>query len=69
VSRKQAGLSSKEKLCAATGIRFGAQSVGFVTYNEGRVFAYFFGFKEPRFVPAYRGAELDPASDARSVGD
>ncbi len=37
------------------------QSVGFFTYNEGRVFAYFFGLKEPRFVPAYGGAELDPA--------
>ena len=45
MSRKQAGLSSKENLCAATGIRFGAQSVGFVTYNEGRVFTYVLGFK------------------------
>ncbi|MDP2606738.1 MAG: hypothetical protein Q8S00_29725 [Deltaproteobacteria bacterium] len=45
MSRKQAGLSTKEKLCAATGIRFGAQFVGFVTYNEGHVFTYVLGFK------------------------
>jgi len=61
VSRKEAGLSSIEKLQAATGIRIGGQSVGFSTYNEGRLFAYIFGLKEPRFVTGYGGAELDPA--------
>jgi len=73
VSRKQAGFSSIEKLQAATGIRIGAQSVGFVTYNEGRLFAYLLGLKEPRFVAAYSGTELDPALirgeiDARATG-
>jgi tripartite-type tricarboxylate transporter receptor subunit TctC len=33
VTRKEAGFDSIEKLRAATGIRVGAQSVGFVTYN------------------------------------
>jgi len=47
VSRKEAGFDTIEKLRAATGIRVGAQSVGFVTYNEGRLFAYILGLKEP----------------------
>jgi tripartite-type tricarboxylate transporter receptor subunit TctC len=73
VSRKQAGFNSIEKLQAATGIRIGAQSVGFVTYNEGRLFAYLLGLKDPRFVAAYGGAEIDPALlrgeiDARATG-
>jgi tripartite-type tricarboxylate transporter receptor subunit TctC len=61
VTRKEAGLSSIEKLRAASGIRIGGQSVGFSTYNEGRLFAYVIGVKEPRFVTGYSGAELDPA--------
>ena len=73
VSRKQAGFDTIEKLRAATGVRIGAQSVGFVTYNEGRLFAYLLGLKEPRFVAAYGGAEIDPALlrgeiDARATG-
>jgi len=61
VTRKEAGLSTIEKLRAASGIRIGGQSVGFSTYNEGRLFAYILGLKEPRFVTGYGGAELDPA--------
>jgi tripartite-type tricarboxylate transporter receptor subunit TctC len=73
VSRKEAGFSSIEKLRAASGVRIGAQSVGFSTYNEGRLFAYLLGLKEPKFIPAYGGAELDPALmrgeiDARATG-
>jgi tripartite-type tricarboxylate transporter receptor subunit TctC len=73
VSRKEAGFDSIEKLRTATGIRVGAQSVGFVTYNEGRLFAYILGLKEPRFIAAYGGSELDPALmhgeiDARATG-
>ena len=73
VSRKQAGFNSIEKLQAASGVRIGAQSVGFVTYNEGRLFAYLLGLKEPRFIAAYGGAEIDPALlrgeiDARATG-
>jgi tripartite-type tricarboxylate transporter receptor subunit TctC len=61
VTRKDAGLSSIEKLQAANGIRIGGQSVGFSTYNEGRIFAYILGLKDPTFVTGYGGAELDPA--------
>jgi tripartite-type tricarboxylate transporter receptor subunit TctC len=39
VSRKEAGFNSIDKLRAATGIKIGAQSLGFSTYNEGRLFA------------------------------
>jgi tripartite-type tricarboxylate transporter receptor subunit TctC len=73
ISRKAAGFSSIEKLQAASGIKVGAQSVGFSTYNEGRLFAYLLGLKEPKFIAAYGGAELDPALargeiDARATG-
>jgi hypothetical protein len=61
LSRKQAGFSNIEKLRAASGIRIGAQSVGFVTYNEGRLFAYVLGLRDPKFVAAYSGPEIDPA--------
>jgi len=61
VTRKDAGLSSIEKLRAAREIRIGGQSVGFSTYIEGRLFAYILGLKEPRFVTGYGGPELDPA--------
>ena len=61
VTRKEAGLSSIEKLRAADGLRIGGQSVGFSTYIEGCLFAYILGLKAPRFVTGYGGAELDPA--------
>ena len=61
VTRKDAGFSTIEKLRAAKGIRIGGQSVGFSTYNEGRLFAYILGLKDPTFVTGYGGAELDPA--------
>jgi tripartite-type tricarboxylate transporter receptor subunit TctC len=73
VTRKAAGFSNLEKLRAATGIRIGAQSLGFSTYNEARLFAYMFGLKEPLFIAAFGGAELDPALmrgeiDGRATG-
>jgi tripartite-type tricarboxylate transporter receptor subunit TctC len=61
VTRKELGLNSLEKLRAASGLRIGGQSVGFSTYNEGRLFAYVLRLKEPTFVTGYGGAELDPA--------
>src|ERR671918_3077801 len=61
VTRKELGLSSLEKIRAASGLRIGGQSVGFSTYNEGRLFAYVLRIKDPTFVTGYGGAELDPA--------
>ncbi len=73
LSRKQAGFGSIEKLQAASGVRIGAQSVGFSTYNEARLFAFLLGLKDPKFIAAYSGAEIDPALmrgevDARATG-
>jgi tripartite-type tricarboxylate transporter receptor subunit TctC len=73
LTRKQAGFNTIEKLRAASGIRIGAQSVGFSTYNEARLFAYILGLKDPKFIAAYAGAEIDPALlrgelDARATG-
>jgi tripartite-type tricarboxylate transporter receptor subunit TctC len=61
VSRRELGLNNLEKLRVAAGLRIGGQSVGFSTYNEGRLFAYILRLKEPAFVTGYGGAELDPA--------
>jgi tripartite-type tricarboxylate transporter receptor subunit TctC len=61
VTRKELGLDSLDKLRAASGLRIGGQSVGFSTYNEGRLFAYILRLKAPNFVTGYGGAELDPA--------
>jgi tripartite-type tricarboxylate transporter receptor subunit TctC len=67
VTRKQLGLNNIEKLQAASGLRIGAQSVGFSTYNEGRLFAYMLGLKDPKFIAAYGGAELDPALERGEI--
>jgi len=61
ITRQELGLDSLKKLRAASGIRVGGQSVGFSTYNEGRLFAYILGLKDVKFITGYGGAELDPA--------
>ncbi len=73
VTRRDAGLDTLDKLRAATGIKIGGQSVGFSTYNEGRLFVYMLGLKDPLFIAAFGGAELDPAMmrgeiDGRATG-
>lgn len=60
-TRKELGLSNPEKLRGASGVRIGAQSVGHVSYVAGRLFAYFLGLKEAKFVTGYAGPELDLA--------
>jgi tripartite-type tricarboxylate transporter receptor subunit TctC len=60
-SRKEAGLSSLEKLKAASGIRIGAQNVGHTIYVVGRLFAHVLGLKEAKFVTGYSGPEIDLA--------
>ena len=61
VSRKEAGLDTIEKLRATPGLKLGAQSVGFSTFLEARVFAYILGLKDTSFIAGYSGVELDPA--------
>ena len=73
LSRKSLGLSSIERLRSASAIKIGTQSVGSTVYNEARLFAYILGLKDPKFVAAYSGAELDLALlqgevDARTSG-
>lgn len=60
-TRKELGLGSMDKLRAASGIRIGAQSVGHVSYIAGRLFAYFFGLKDPKFIAGYTAPEVDAA--------
>jgi tripartite-type tricarboxylate transporter receptor subunit TctC len=72
LSRKAAGLNSREKLRAASGVRVGSQSVGHLIYISGRMFSYLVGLKQPRFVTGYSSPELDVAIeqgeiDARST--
>jgi tripartite-type tricarboxylate transporter receptor subunit TctC len=61
MTNRKAGLNSLEKLRAAPGVRIGAQSVGHPVYIVGRLFAYYLGLKEPRFVTGYTGPEIDIA--------
>jgi tripartite-type tricarboxylate transporter receptor subunit TctC len=72
-TRSDAGWNTLEKLRAATGVKIGGQSLGFSTYNEGRLFGYMLGLKVPLFIAAFGGAELDPAVmrgeiDGRATG-
>lgn len=60
-TRRELGLSNLDKLRSANGIRIGAQSVGHVSYIAGRLFAYFLGFKDPKFVAGYTSPEVDAA--------
>src|SRR6267142_2913381 len=73
VTLKDAGFDTIDKLRAATGVKVGGQSIGFSTYNEGRLFVYMLGLKDPLFIAAFGGAELDPAMmrgeiDGRATG-
>ena len=60
-TRKEAGITSLEKLRSASGIRIGAQSVGHSNYNIGRLLAYLLPMKEARFVTGYASPEIDAA--------
>ncbi|MGZ9272076.1 MAG: hypothetical protein ACXW6T_23375, partial [Candidatus Binatia bacterium] len=75
ITHGEAGLSSLEKLRAASNVRIAAQSVGHPIYITGRVFAYMLGLKDPKFVVGFTGPEIDVAlaqreADSRvSTGD
>ncbi len=60
-TRREAGLTSLEKLRAATGIRLGAQSVGHTNYTIGRIFAALLGLKDTKYVTGYSIPERDVA--------
>ena len=70
-TRKDLGLTTLEKLRGATGVKIGAQSIGHNIYITGRLFAFFLGLKDSKFVVGYSGPEIDLALlrgevDARS---
>jgi tripartite-type tricarboxylate transporter receptor subunit TctC len=46
-TKKESGWNTLEKLQAASGVRFGAHSVGHSVYVRGRMFAWVLGLKEP----------------------
>jgi tripartite-type tricarboxylate transporter receptor subunit TctC len=61
ITKKDLQLSSLEKLRAVSGLRLGAQSVGHTIYIVGRLFAWLLPLKEPKFITAYAGSEIDLA--------
>lgn len=70
-TRQEIGLTNLEKLRTASGIRIGAQSIGHNIYITGRLFAFFLGLRDSKFVVGYSGPEVDLALlrgevDARS---
>src|SRR5687768_15066922 len=67
LTHREAGLSTIDKLRAASGVRIGAQSVGHPIYITGRLYAYLLGLKEPRFVTGYTGPEIDIALFKREI--
>ncbi len=66
-TRREAGLSSLEKLRAAPGVRIGSQSVGHLIYISGRMFTLLLGLKQPRFVTGYGSPELDVAIEQGEI--
>jgi len=60
-TRREAGLGSLEKLRSTPGIRVGARTVGHSAYISARLFTYFLGLKEPKFIAGYGAPELDLA--------
>jgi tripartite-type tricarboxylate transporter receptor subunit TctC len=67
ITHRDAGLNSLEKLRAAPGVRIGGQSVGHPVYITGRVFAYFIGMNDPKFVTGYTGPQIDIAITRREI--
>ena len=67
LTRKEAGLDSREKLRAASGVRIGSQSVGHLIYISGRMFTYLIGLKQPKFVTGYNSPELDIAIEQGEI--
>jgi tripartite-type tricarboxylate transporter receptor subunit TctC len=60
-TRREAGLGSLEKLRSTPGVRVGARTVGHSAYISARLFTYFLGLKEPKFIAGYGAPELDLA--------
>jgi tripartite-type tricarboxylate transporter receptor subunit TctC len=57
-TKGELGLDNLSKLRAASGLRFGAHSVGHPVYVTGRIVAYLLGLKDPKFVTGFTGPEI-----------
>lgn len=57
-TKGELGFTSLEKLRGATGLRFGAHSVGHPVYVTGRFVAYLLDVKDPKFVTGFTGPEI-----------
>ena len=57
-TKGELGLDTLAKLRAATGLRFGAHSVGHPVYVTARFVAYLLNLKEPKFVTGFTGPEI-----------
>ena len=66
-TKADAGLDSLAKLRAASGVRFGAHSVGHPVYVTGRIIAYLLGLKDPKFVTGFTGPEIYIAMDRGEI--
>jgi len=66
-THKAVAVNSLDKLLSSKQLRIGAPSVGGELYTMGRIFAYFLGVKDPRFVLGYNPAELDLAFEQREI--
>ncbi len=67
ITHRDSGFGNLEKLRAAPSVRIGSQSVGHPVYITGRIFAYFMGVTNSKFVTGYTGPELDLAITRREV--
>ena len=67
VTRKAAGVNTRETLTAARGVRIGAPSVGHSLYTMARLFAYMLDMKEPRLVTGYTPREIDIALERNEI--
>src|SRR5262245_56121271 len=57
LTRREAGLTTLDKLRQASGVRLGAQSVGHSNYNVGRIMAWILGLKEIKDVTGFSNPE------------
>ncbi len=60
-TKGEMALDTLQKLRLASGLRFGAQSVGHPVYITARLFAYFLDLKDPKFVTGFTNPEIDVA--------
>ena len=67
ITHRDSGFGNLEKLRAAPSVHIGSQSVGHPVYITGRIFAYFMGVTNSKFVTGYTGPELDLAITRREV--